>query len=180
MLSTYFRPMALRGPGLLREPGVFQGFDRLTREMSQLLAQPAAGAHSAAPAMNVWREGDVFVAEAEIPGFSMEDVEILATEDTLTIRGRRENTQPQAATPLHVERALTSFERTLRLGVEIDVESTKASLQNGVLRVTMPIAEQALPRRIEVVTIGSESPKALTQGEQSTAKAESTGSGGRA
>jgi len=107
------------------------------------------------PGLNVWRDGERIVAEAEIPGFRMEDVELFATDDTLTLRGRRPSRVPQTtdgsrAIPLRVERSVQSFERSLRLPVPIDPEHVEATLVDGVLRVTMPLAQSARPRRVEI------------------------------
>jgi HSP20 family protein len=151
MLSTMF-PMTFRNPV----------FDRLSEEMDRLfeattsMLQPLAQESATAwPGLNIWRQGDSIVAEAEVPGFRMDDVEVLAGESGLTIRGERPDQTPKGATPLRVERGVHRFERTVSLPVEIDAERVEATLNNGVLRVTLPIAESALPRRIEVKALPS-------------------------
>jgi HSP20 family protein len=137
-------------------PTQFNAFDQLSRQMDRLwdtvMTQvPAAGAGSGVwPAVNVWRDDRHVFAEAELPGFSMDAVEVLATEDSLTIRGRRNASVPENATPIRTERTATQFERTIHLPVEIDADSVQASLSHGVLTITMPIAPEARPRQIPV------------------------------
>ncbi len=129
--------------------------DRLSREMDRLMrsslaATPQRPHARSTPALNLWREGDTIVAEAELPGFQMHDIEVLVNEDVLTIRGRRESQAPEGATPLRCERSLTRFERTVRMPLALDADNAEATLKDGVLRLTLPLAEQARARRIEV------------------------------
>ncbi len=152
MLSSLF-PYAARTPG----------FETLTREMDRLLQAAApmqrdwpGAAASRWPGLNVWRDGDAIVAEAELPGFKMEDIEVLAAESTLTLRGRRSLSAPEGAAALRVERRVTSFERSLELPISIRPDAVEATLVNGVLRVTMPVTEAVKPRRVEVKAIAPE------------------------
>jgi len=138
---------------LLRDPV------RLSRDVHQLIdAQAWPGRSSSrGPAVNLWQDGDSILIEAELPGFAMEDIEVLASESTLTLRGRRDATHPENASALRIERSTTRFERTISLPTEIDPEVTRASLKNGVLLVSMPIAASARPKRIEVKALSSDS-----------------------
>ena len=142
-------------------------FETLSREMDRFLqaAAPtqALAARSQAsywPGLNVWRDSDTIVAEAEIPGFKMDDVEVLCTENTLTLRGRREVNTPENAHALRVERRVTSFDRTIELPIPLRPDAVEATLVNGVLRVTMPVAEAVRPRRVEVKAIAPEPARA--------------------
>jgi len=124
-------------------------FDAMTRQFDEAFgvtpAQPGAW-----PAVNLWHDNEAFHLEAELPGFSLDEGEVSATENMVTVRGRRERTTPEGAETLRVERALTHFERSVGLPLPIDTSRVEATLTNGVLRVTMPKAESARPRRIEV------------------------------
>lgn len=104
------------------------------------------------PLLNVWQDEQAVHAEAELPGFSMENIEILATGDTLTIKGKREITPPEGAKTIRAERSAGTFERTISLPVQIDVENVQATLTHGVLTVTLPKAHAVLPRKIQVKT----------------------------
>jgi len=130
-----------------------QDWDRLFDTAAP--AQMASASSRGWPGMNMWRAGDNIVAEAEIPGFRMEDIEVLANEHTLTLRGQRQNSAPDNATALRLERSVSRFERSLRLPLEINPDQVRATLANGVLRVTLPIAEAARPKRIQIQALGS-------------------------
>jgi HSP20 family protein len=119
----------------------------LSRQMDRLLS--AAGVPSW-PGINIWRNGDTIVAEAEIPGFKLEDVEVLATEDTLTLRGRRTAVNPENATAMRTERLTTKFDRTIQFPLQVQPDAVQATLADGVLRVTLPVAAAALPRKVTI------------------------------
>ena len=116
-------------------------------------ARPFAGGPftgAGVPAINLWRTDDAFHAEAELPGYRMEDIEILTTEDSLTLRGTRQITTPENASVLRAERAAGAFERTVSLPVGIDVDRVGATLRDGVLRITLPLAAEVRPRRVSI------------------------------
>jgi HSP20 family protein len=142
-------------------PTVFRNstFDAVSQEMDRLFetaaawSRPARGAAAAAarwPGVNLYRHEDRLIAEAEIPGYRLEDVEVLAADETLTIRGARATRESEGATPIRIERTVTRFERSLPLPAPIDAEAVEATLADGVLRIGMPLAEAARPRRVEV------------------------------
>jgi HSP20 family protein len=132
--------------------------DRLFESM--LASQPAGFAPTshgrwAFPAVNVTEDADALFVEAELPGMTMEDVEVLATEDEVILRGTRRDQAPQECRPLRRERPVGAFERTIGLPSPIDVDRVEARLQEGVLTVTLPRSPQAQPRRIDVRGRGS-------------------------
>jgi HSP20 family protein len=131
----------------------------------------APTAPGAAPGVNIWRESDAIVLEAEVPGFAREDIEILTTADSVKLRGRREASRPAGAAALRVERVATQFERAFRLPVEIDGESAEATLQQGVLRVRLPIAAVARPRRIQIGAPSGDQAIALPDGSAESSQA---------
>ena len=132
--------------------------DRLRQEMDHLFVtlsdglSPWGGLVGAGgfPAVNVWEDDQNVYAEAELPGLKMQDLEILACGSELTIRGERKNGVSGEATYHRRERGTGSFVRVLRLPVPVDAEKIEAALKAGVLTVTLPKAEAARPRRIEV------------------------------
>ena len=149
MLSTLFRNSPIAGGSI----------DRLSQDLNRLVdaAVPSMfGPVSSAtigrvhPALNVWRDKENIYAEAELPGFRLDDIEIYATEDTLTLRGSRANAEPQGGNAVRIERSATRFERSIRLPVPINSDGTTATFENGVLRITLPVAEQARARRVAV------------------------------
>ncbi len=116
-------------------------------------ASRAGGASSgtSVPPINVWEDEQNVYVESEVPGLAMSELDISLTAGELSIRGRREPHAEQEGVTYHRrERTSGEFQRTLRIGVPIDHEKVGASLTQGVLLVTLPKAEAAKPRKIEV------------------------------
>jgi HSP20 family protein len=139
MLATRFSTMFPPAPFSI---------NRLTDAL--LGAESHPGAARAFPSMNVWETDEAVVVEAELPGFSIEDVDITMTGKEVTISGTRAHTEPKGKVFLRRERPTGRFSRTLRLSTDIDGSRGAATLQNGVLTVTLPKAEEARPRKIRV------------------------------
>lgn len=133
---------------------------RLRDEMEQIVDHflPAAGwldplgatVHGVFPAVNVWEEGDVFLAEAEVPGMPMEDLDVQVVGNELTIRGERRPAAAEQATLHRCERPTGKFERTMLLPTDIDAEKVEARLSAGILSIKLPKAASAKARRVEV------------------------------
>lgn len=103
------------------------------------------------PALNVWeREGELYV-EAELPGIRGDDLDISVVGKQLTIRGRRPDFQLEEGVSFHRrERGVGEFLRVLELPLDVDPDAVQAKLADGVLLITLPKAEAAKPRKIEV------------------------------
>ncbi len=104
------------------------------------------------PALNVWETEEALAVEAELPGFKMENIELSVMGRELTIKGERSQESATDATWHRRERSAGTFARVLRLPFDVDAEKIAASFKDGVLHVTLPKAEAARPRRIEVKT----------------------------
>ena len=102
------------------------------------------------PAINVWEEGDRLYAEVEVPGLSMEDLEVFVQGDELSVKGERKDVEAEGVTYHRRERGVGKFGRVLHLPVEIDADKVAATLRHGVLTITLPKAQAVLPRKIEV------------------------------
>ncbi len=100
------------------------------------------------PAITFWEDEESFHAELDIPGIKLEDVEVTVVGEELTIAGERKAEESEDAT--HRGRGLGSFRRVIDLPSEVDAGSVSATLNLGVLRITLPKAEAAKPRKIEV------------------------------
>ncbi|HWJ10651.1 MAG TPA: Hsp20/alpha crystallin family protein [Nocardioides sp.] len=132
---------------LLRTTDPFRDFDRLT---SQLLG--AGWGTTNRPAvmpMDAWRQGDEFVLEFDLPGVSRESIDIDVERNVLTIKAERlaGNGDWQR---LASERTHGQFSRQLVLGDNLDLERIDARYDNGVLRLVVPVAEKAKPRKVEI------------------------------
>lgn len=102
------------------------------------------------PAVNVWESETDLYAEAEVPGLSMEDLEILVKGNELTIQGERKHEEQEGVKYHRRERGTGSFCGMVRLPVEVDVDKVEASLEAGVLTVKLPKEAKARARKIEV------------------------------
>jgi HSP20 family protein len=102
-------------------------------------------------ALNVYEDGDNLVIEALMPGIRPDNVDITVEGGTLTIRGTTEQDDERTDRNYLIrEHRRMSFVRSMRLPDTVDAERIQASFENGVLRLTVPRAEQAKPRRISV------------------------------
>ncbi|MBC9732732.1 Hsp20/alpha crystallin family protein [Nocardioides marmotae] len=137
---------------LLRTTDPFRDFDRLAQ---QLLGTGTTNRPAVMP-MDAWREGDRFVIEFDLPGVARESIDLDVERNVLTVRAERmpNNGDWQM---LASERTRGSFSRQLVLGDNLDLDRIEASYDAGVLRLVVPVAEKAKPRKIE---IGSTSPEA--------------------
>jgi len=111
--------------------------------------RPSAGSR-VFPALNVWeRENELFV-EAEVPGLKNEDLDISVMGNQLVIKGRRADFDDESATYHRRERGVGDFSRTIELPVAVTPDGVQARLSDGVLLITLPKAEAAKPRKIQV------------------------------
>ena len=137
---------------LLRTTDPFRDFDRFA---SQLLGSAGTTNRPAVMPMDAWRQGDRFVIEFDLPGISRDSIDIDVERNVLTVRAERVagNGDWQR---LASERTHGQFSRQLVLGDNLDLEHIEAGYDGGVLRLVVPVAEKAKPRKIEVTTSGSD------------------------
>lgn len=103
------------------------------------------------PAIDLYEENDHFILKAELPGMRKEDIEISMHGDVLTLAGeRKEDERFVKAQVYRAERSLGRFQRTFTLPVPVAVDKVQASYKDGVLTVTLPKAEEAKPKQINV------------------------------
>ena len=132
---------------LLRTTDPFRDFDRLT---SQLLGTTLGTTNRpAVMPMDAWREGDVFHLEFDLPGVATESIDLDVERNVLTVRAERV-AQNGDWEMLASERPRGIFSRQLVLGDNLDLDQIQANYDAGVLRLTIPVAERAKPRKIEV------------------------------
>lgn len=102
------------------------------------------------PATDVYERDDALVLLADMPGVGESDVELHLENDVLTIRGTTTFATEEGQDVLYSEFTHGTYERVFTLSQDVDRDHIKASMKNGVLRVTLPKAEQAKPRKISV------------------------------
>ena len=128
---------------LLRSTDPFRDFDRLTQQFFGTTNRPAV------MPMDAWREGDRFVIEFDLPGVARDSIDLDVERNVLTVRAERVARNGDWEM-LSTERPRGQFSRQLVLGDNLDLERIEASYDAGVLRLTVPVAEKAKPRKIEV------------------------------
>ncbi len=102
------------------------------------------------PPVDIFEVTDGLVVVADLPGVPKDQIDINVHEGVLTIHGKVK--QETVGTPLRNEFELRNFYRQFRLTDEVDSENIRAEMKYGVLTVTLPKAEKAKPKRIEVKT----------------------------
>ncbi len=100
--------------------------------------------------IDVRSDGEAFEIMAAVPGLKAENVQIEILDDVLTLRGKVEATEPEGADYLVREVGMGDFERSLRLPDPVDPGKAEASIQDGILTVRIPKAEEAKPKVIKV------------------------------
>lgn len=104
------------------------------------------------PTVDVRETNDALLIEAELPGLTPDDVDVRVENGVLTISGekRREVEKEKDDSYRLVERCYGRFERSFTLPRGVDAEKVSAEFSNGVLTVSLPKAETAKPRKIEI------------------------------
>ena len=102
------------------------------------------------PAFNVWEDERNFVAEADVPGLKMDELNVSVMGNELTVEGERKANEREGVTCHCCERGVGTFSRVIHLPVDVDAAKVEATLCDGVLTVTLPKVETALPKRIKV------------------------------
>lgn len=117
------------------------------------VARKAASAPAEAallPAVDVIEDTGGITLYADLPGVPREKLNLHVEADTLTIEGEIAIPVPEGMEPTHVEVALPRYRRAFTLSKELDAGKVSAELNHGVLKLRIPKAEHAQPRRIQV------------------------------
>ena len=124
----------------------FREFDRLTEQM---LGAGRGGSARSFP-MDAYRRGDQFFVHLDLPGVDPDSIDLTTEQNVLTIRAeRRFNTHEEDEIVVN-ERPQGTFSRQLFLSETLDAENIRATYEQGVLTLEIPVAERAKPRRIQV------------------------------
>jgi HSP20 family protein len=127
---------------------------RLQDEMNRLFSRAAEPAPLGYPAVNLWTSEDSAVVTSELPGVSLNDLEISVVGDTLTLRGVRAPEKLGEGENYHRrERGSGRFTRALQLPFRIEADEVSATLKNGVLNITLPRAQADRPRKIQIKAV---------------------------
>ncbi|MGK2350444.1 Hsp20/alpha crystallin family protein [Cutibacterium sp. V947] len=120
------------------------------REMDRLLSDVTRTPAAVAVPMDLYRDGDNYIVAVDLPGVDPASVDIDVDDRTLTIRAERAAKVSQEVQWLSRERAMGTFARQLTLGHGLATDRITAEYTDGVLTLTIPVAEAAKPRKVEV------------------------------
>lgn len=128
---------------MLMRTDPFGEFDRWTQQVLGTAARPAV------MPMDAWREGDQFIVEFDLPGVQPESLDLDVERHVLTVRAQRPPFD-EGKDMVAAERPHGVFIRQLFLAENPDTDRIEASYHDGVLRLVIPVADRAKPRRIEI------------------------------
>ena len=105
------------------------------------------------PSVDISETKDNLVVKAELPGLEARDIDVSVSGDVLTIKGQKKAEEEKKDELYHCrERYAGSFQRSLRLPVGVKGDKIEATFKNGVLNITIPKAEEAKKKQIEIKT----------------------------
>ncbi|GAA3416627.1 heat shock protein [Rhodococcus aetherivorans] len=128
---------------MLMRTDPFRELDRFAQQVLGTAARPAV------MPMDAWREGDKFVVEFDLPGVAEDSLDLDVERNVLTVHAERP-ARDQSQEMVAAERPRGVFSRQLFLGENLDTDNIEATYDAGVLRLTIPVAEKAKPRKIEI------------------------------
>lgn len=132
---------------MLMRSDPFRELDRLTQQVfGNATRTPAA------MPMDAYRQGEQFVVHFDLPGVDPSSVELTVEKNVLTVKAERKAEFGQGTDVLVAERPTGQFSRQLFLGENLNTEAIQANYDKGVLSLTIPVAERAKPRNIEITS----------------------------
>ena len=143
---------------------VFDPFREMDRLTSQLWGGPSTTRTPRWMPMDLYRAGDHYVVNIDLPGVDPGSIDVDVDGSTLTIRAQRTLRGEEQAEWIAQERPSGSYMRQLSLGEGLDLEQIHAHYENGVLSMTIPVSEKAKPRKIEVQSRGGQRQISATEG----------------
>jgi HSP20 family protein len=133
----------------------FREIDRFFTQVNRAVASDTR-----AMPMDLYRQGDNFIVKVDLPGVDPGSIDIDIDDRTLTIRAERPAETLDTSLDNHTwvsrERTFGTYARQISLGAGLDLGKVEADYADGVLTLTIPVAEEAKPRKIAVRTGGSD------------------------
>lgn len=145
-------------PGSVWNRSPFEAVSRLQEEVQRLFEGPLLGGESRtqffnvwAPALDVFEDRDNLIVNLEVPGMKREDFEIALHNGVLSVSGeRRFEEKRQKASGYRTERFEGRFQRSVSLPKAVQSDKVKAAYKDGILTITLPLADEARPKQIVV------------------------------
>jgi HSP20 family protein len=127
----------------------------IRRRMDEMMQRAFSGGEGEQPAFGMDVDGseteEAYEIEAAMPGIKPEDIDVTLDSNVLTIRGKMKAEQEEKGKTYHVrERRVGSFARSITLPTTVDADKIEARYEDGVLKLRLPKAEEARPKRIEI------------------------------
>jgi HSP20 family protein len=124
------------------------------REFDRFVHTFGGGRTAAGMPMDAYRRGEQFSVHFDLPGVDPSSIDLTVEKNVLTVSAQREWERGEDQEVLLSERPHGRFTRQLFLGDRLNLDGIQASYENGVLTVTVPVAERAKPRKVEITSGG--------------------------
>jgi HSP20 family protein len=129
---------------MLMRTDPFRDLDRLTQAMFGTSGRPTV------MPMDAYRDDNTFVVHLDLPGVDADSIDLMVEQNVLTVHAERKPPVGDAAERVVAERSYGVFSRQLFLGDTLDTERMSADYDAGVLTLTIPIADKAKPRKVQI------------------------------
>jgi HSP20 family protein len=140
---------------MLMRTDQFRELDRLAQQVFGTMSRPTV------MPMDAWRQGENFVVEFDLPGVDPSSIDLDVERNVLTVKAERPRLEDEVET-IATERPRGVFSRQLFLGDTLAVDRVQASYHDGVLRLSIPVAEEAKPRKIQIQSGSDREPTAIS------------------
>jgi HSP20 family protein len=120
------------------------------RELDRLTDGTVGNRRSALMGMDAYRQGDHVTVHFDLPGVDPDSIDVTVEKNQLTVRAERVWEPADDMQVIASERPQGTFTRSLFMGENLDLDNIEAGYDNGVLTLTVPVADQAKPRKISV------------------------------
>lgn len=130
--------------------GLLRSFEQLAAELSPPASSRGAAGVGGAADFELTDDGETLRLRADVPGLTTEELEVEATATSINVQGRRRPAELEGYRRVRQERPSLEFARSFQLPTRIDVESVNATLEHGVLQLTMHKHEAERPRQISI------------------------------
>jgi HSP20 family protein len=130
---------------MLMRTDQFREFDRIAQQLFGTAARPAA------MPMDAFRKGDTFYIKLDLPGSTLDAIELTVEQNVLTVHATRPAMNGEVEM-LVAERPAGAFTRQVFLGESLDADHIEADYTAGVLTLAIPVSEAAKPRKVEITS----------------------------
>lgn len=150
-LMRWQRPQLSNWPGFGQLTNLRDEIDRLFEAPMAELARTSQLLSGWTPALDVSEDKDNVYVRVELPGMRKEDIDLSLHNGSLSISGERKSEEQfKDAEVYRAERFFGRFQRTVTLPTPVAADKVKAQYKDGILNVTLPKAEEAKPKHIDV------------------------------